>query len=151
MDCQYNLHSSKVSSWLLSNVACCSVRQHSIALRCRPMRASSSDPLASPVSPGNWMLSMPSASSSTPFSPAQATYGLHTRAPQHQLPSKYTLQLKFSKQTDLDKPALQTALLLDPCQHSISGMRWQNRAGITDQALQHHNVMQIHKHRCICV
>ena len=52
-----------------------------------------SDPLASPAageatSPGNWMLTMPSASSSTPFSPVQPVYEMQSRAQQHQMHGK---------------------------------------------------------------
>ena len=63
---------------------------------CRLVRGS--DPLASPAgeatSPGNWMFAMPSASSATPFSPAQTTYDMHSRAQQHHLHSKHTSQLR---------------------------------------------------------
>lgn len=55
----------------------------------RPVRGC--DPLASPAgeaaSPGNWMFIMPSASSATPFSPAQATYDMQSRAQQHHMHS----------------------------------------------------------------
>lgn len=64
----------------------------------RPMRGS--DPLTSPAagegaSPGNWMLTMPSASSSTPFSPVQPVYDTQCRAQQHQMNSKHTSQLNY--------------------------------------------------------
>lgn len=62
----------------------------------RPVRGC--DPLASPAgeaaSPGNWMFIMPSASSATPFSPAQATYDMQSRAQQHHMHSKHTSQLR---------------------------------------------------------
>lgn len=59
-----------------------------------------SDPLTSPAagegaSPGNWMLTMPSASSSTPFSPVQPVYDTQSRAQQRQMNSKHTSQLNY--------------------------------------------------------
>ena len=64
---------------------------------CRPMRGS--DPLASPAageatSPGNWMLNMPSASSSTPFSPVQPVYELKSRTQRHQMQGEHASHLK---------------------------------------------------------
>ena len=58
-----------------------------------------SDPLASPAageatSPGNWMLTMPSASSSVPFSPVQPVHEMKSRAQQHQMHGKHASDLK---------------------------------------------------------
>ena len=48
--------------------------------KCRPPRASNFDPLASPASPGNWMLHL---GCNTPFSPARAAFEMNSR---HQQP-----------------------------------------------------------------
>lgn len=101
MDCQYNLYTSKVwTPWTPSTCKCVKQRRlfncMFIFCCCRPVRGS--DPLASPAgdtaSPGNWMFAMPSASAATPFSPAQTTYDMHSRAQQHHLHSKHMSQLR---------------------------------------------------------
>ena len=47
-----------------------------VSCNCRPPRASNFDPLASPASPGNWMLHL---GCNTPLSPAKAAFEMHSR------------------------------------------------------------------------
>lgn len=54
----------------------------------RPSRGATFDPLASPASPGNWMLSIPPINSNMPFSPAQAVSEMHSRTQQRPAQSR---------------------------------------------------------------
>ena len=89
-------------------------------LCCRPSRGATFDPLASPASPGNWMLSIPPINSNMPFSPAQAVSEMHSRTQQRPAQSKANSCVLHSTAKDTDADFYWTAALLH-CSDSTLG------------------------------